>query len=128
MNARPSSHKLSRMAWTAAGGIALGLGVIGIVLPVLPTTPLLILAAFCFGKGSPRLRTWLMEHQTFGGPLRDWSEQGAIRPRHKFMACFTMGLVLTVSIVASLSPMIIMIQAIAMGGAALFILTRPNGD
>jgi uncharacterized protein len=120
--------RLRHLPWLALGWSAVALGFAGVVLPILPTTPFLILAAFAFSKSSPRLRQWLVEHNIFGGPIRDWEDKGAIRPRYKAMACTAMALVLLVSILSSLNGMVILIQIMAMGGAAAFILSRPNGD
>jgi len=120
--------RLRHLPWLILGWSAVALGFAGVVLPILPTTPFLILAAFAFSKSSPRLRQWLIEHEIFGGPIRDWANKGAIRPRYKIMACTAMALVLGVSLLSGLGGMIILIQLVAMGGAATFILSRPNGD
>ena len=120
--------RLKTLPWLILGWISVALGFIGVVLPVLPTTPFLILAAFAFGKSSPRLKQWLLDHPIFGGPIRDWETKGAVRPRHKAVACTAMALIFTVSLLSQLSPTILLIQALAMGGAATFILTRPSGD
>jgi len=61
------------------------LGVVGAFLPILPTTPFIILAAACFARSSPRLEAWLLSHRVFGPLLRDWRERGAI-PRHAKLA------------------------------------------
>lgn len=117
---------MTRLFYLAFGRIAVALGVLGVVLPLLPTTPFLILAAFAFGKSSPRLRQWLIDHATFGPPIRRWEEDGAIARPVKILACSMMAGVLLMSVVMGLKPMLIAIQAICMGGAALFILTRPD--
>lgn len=62
------------------------LGVIGAFLPILPTTPFMILAAGCFARSSPRLEAWLLSHPVFGPMLRDWRERGAIPQRAKMAA------------------------------------------
>lgn len=120
--------RLRHLPWLALGLISVGLGFAGVVLPILPTTPFLILAAFAFSKSSPRLRHWLVTHPVFGGPIRDWEDKGAIRPRYKILACTAMGLVLGISLLSGVDGLIVMIQVIALGGAAGFILSRPNGD
>ena len=119
---------LRRLPWIILGWTCVGLGFLGVVLPLLPTTPLLILAAFAFGKSSPGLKEWLLDHPVFGGPIRDWEADGAIRPRAKILACTAMALIFTISLLSGLGATILLIQALAMGGAATFILTRPNGD
>lgn len=80
-----------------AGFIALGclflfLGFIGALLPVMPTTIFLILAAWCFGRSSPRLEAWMLDHPRFGPVLRDWREHGAMPRRAKWLACTGMAI------------------------------------
>lgn len=77
---------MKRLAFACAGGVMLMLGIIGIVTPLLPTTIFLILAAWCFGKSSPRLEAWMLNHPRFGPSLRRWREEGAIPRRAKWMA------------------------------------------
>lgn len=60
-----------------------GLGALGAFLPVLPTTPFMIVAVACFTRSSVRLETWLLQHKRFGPLLRDWRVRGAIPPRAK---------------------------------------------
>jgi uncharacterized membrane protein YbaN (DUF454 family) len=65
------------------GVAALVLGVVGAFVPLLPTVPFLILAAFLFSKGSRRLEAWLVGHAALGPPIRAWRESGAISRRGK---------------------------------------------
>ena len=127
---RPSARRAVRAAarplWTALGLLALALGALGAVLPVLPTTPFVILAAFAFSRGSPRLRAWLVAHRLFGPAIRDWEARGAISRPAKRLACAVMALVLGGSALAGLPAPVLAVQAIAMTAAALFILTRPD--
>ncbi|MDO6589332.1 DUF454 domain-containing protein [Loktanella sp. D2R18] len=116
-----------RGLWLLLGWAALGLGAIGVVLPVLPTTPFVILAAFGFSKGSPRMHRYLEDHRIFGPIIADWRENGAIAPRYKAIAVVMMSAALTGSIIAGLRPQLILIQAICMIGAATYVLSRPNG-
>jgi len=75
-----------RGLYLAAGLAFVALGFVGIFLPVLPTTPFLILAAACFARSSRRLENWLLDHPRFGPLLRGWRQRGAIPRRAKMMA------------------------------------------
>ncbi len=69
---------MHRWLWLFAGGLSLLLGVIGIVVPLLPTTPFVLLAAACFSRGSERWERWLLAHRQFGPIVRDWREHRAV--------------------------------------------------
>ena len=68
------------------GLMSVALGIVGIVLPILPTVPFFILAAFCFARSSPKLEAMLLNHPTYGPPLRLWRERGAVSRRAKWAA------------------------------------------
>ena len=67
-----------RLLWVMAGLLSLAVGVIGIVVPVLPTTPFVLLAAFCFSRGSARFERWLLDHRLLGPIVLDWREHRAV--------------------------------------------------
>ena len=115
-----------RLFWTLAGGLALIVGILGIVLPLVPTTPLLLLAAFCFARASPRLEMWLIEHPRLGPPIRDWRAEGAISTRAKAFAVIAITATFLLSIALRLPPYVLLIQAVVLGAVTLFILTRPK--
>jgi uncharacterized membrane protein YbaN (DUF454 family) len=117
---------LAIWAWRLLGGTALGLAAIGVVLPLLPTTPLVILAAFCFAKSAPRLHAWLLRNPTFGPAIADWQARGAIAARHKAMAVGMMAAAFGAALAFGVPALALGIQAACMGGAALFVLTRPS--
>lgn len=72
--------------------LSLSLGIVGIVVPVLPTTPFLLLSAFCFEKSSEKFHAWLLENKVFGKYIRDYQEKKGISLRNKIIAIATMGL------------------------------------
>ena len=68
------------------------LGVIGVVVPGLPTTPFILLAAWAAARSSPRLHMWLLKHRLFGPMVRDWQHGGAVSRRAKWSATIAMGI------------------------------------
>lgn len=120
-------NRLVRLVWNIAGGIALALGMIGVVLPVLPTTPFVLLAAFCFSNGSPRMRRWLVNHAIFGPLIANWEAYGAIPRPVKRLSCCVMAAVFLISVVSGVGTTVLVIQAVCLGGAATYVLTRPDG-
>ncbi|MFC6632681.1 YbaN family protein [Microbulbifer taiwanensis] len=73
-----SRKSLQYFFWLPLAWISLGLAIAGVVLPLLPTTPFLLLSAWAAAKGSPRLALWLEEHPRFGPILEAWRTQGAV--------------------------------------------------
>ena len=116
-----------RTAWLGVGLTATGLGLLGAVLPLLPTTVFLIVAAYAFARSSPRLHRWLVEHPRFGRPILDWQRHGSIGRRAKTAAVVVMALTLAVSWLAGAGDTLLLVQAAVIACVAAFILTRPNG-
>ena len=116
---------MMRLAYLLAGWTALLIGAAGVLLPLLPTVPFVILAAFCFARGSPRLERWLVEHRRFGPHIAAWRTRGAISRAGKraALACFAISAALGLVLLAfpwSLLPLV----AAAAGGS--WIATRPE--
>lgn len=79
------------------GFVFLGLGIIGIVLPLLPTTPFLIVASMCFVKGSTKMNDWLLNHRLFGGYIKNYLEEKAIRKKDRIRTLILLWLTLIIS-------------------------------
>ena len=86
---RPSRF---RWAWWLLAWAALALGMVGIVLPGLPTVPFVLLSAYAAARGSARLHAWLLAHPRFGPVIRDWQAEGAVSRRAKWLATGMMAL------------------------------------
>ena len=82
----PSGSPLGRVLLRGAGLLLVGLAAVGVVVPGLPTTPLLLVAAACFARSSPRLYGWLLRNRVFGPLIREWRETRTVRPRAKVTA------------------------------------------
>ena len=83
-------HHARRWLWLLLAYVALGLGIVGVFLPGLPTTPFVLLAAACYAKASPRLHTWLLNHRLTGPMLRDWESDRSLTRRSKAIAVGSM--------------------------------------
>jgi uncharacterized protein len=81
-----------RVLWLLLAYVALGLGLVGVFVPGLPTTPFVLLAAFAAARGSRHLHAWLHAHRVFGPMIRDWEAGGTVARRAKWVATITMAL------------------------------------
>lgn len=115
-----------RYLWLSIGALSLVLGLVGSVLPLLPTTPFILLAAFCFANSSPRFHLWLVEHPAFGPPIRDWRLHGAISRGAKLAGTLAMAAAFLLSALFRLDAVILIIQALVMAGVLAFLWTRPT--
>lgn len=79
-----------RWAWWLLAYLSLGIGIVGIVVPGLPTTVFVLVAAYAAARGSDRLHAWLLAHPRFGPMIVDWQAHGAVSRRAKWAATWTM--------------------------------------
>ncbi len=109
------------------GGICLAIGFVGIVLPLLPTTPFVLLAAFCFSRGSVRCEQWLLAHPRFGPMVRGWQANRAVPLRAKQAATAMMALS---SVVAwwVLPPHLRWVPGLCCTGVAVWLWRLPSGS
>jgi len=76
-------RRMTRFLWVSGGTICVSIGIVGVFLPLLPTTPFLLLAAFFYSRGSERFRRWLLGNRWFGNYLRRYGEHRSMSRRHK---------------------------------------------
>lgn len=118
---------MRRTIYLICGFLALGLGAIGVFLPLLPTVPFMILAAFCFARSSPALEARLLNHRHFGPHIRRWRERGAISRRGKKAALVAFAFSALLALLLSPFPWsLVPLLAALIGGS--WIWTRPEGD
>ena len=115
-----------RIIYLVVGYLCTTLGVIGAFLPVLPTTPFLLVALWAFSKSSPRLKNWLYHHPRYGRTLQQWFEYGAISVRVKVIACTAMLCSVPVVYFISGSMIAVSVHGTIIFLTAIFILSRPS--
>lgn len=123
--ANKHTYSPTRLAWMGLGLLCVGLALIGVLLPLMPTTIFLIIAAFAFARSSPRLHSWLLQHRIFGPLLKDWQDHKAINRKAKLMSTLSILSVLVISFLLGVPRIIFIIQAICLGVIVVFIVTRP---
>ena len=114
-----------RTVYLAVGLVSLLLGGIGLFLPLLPTVPFVLLAAFCFARSSPRLESWLVEHRTFGPHIQAWRSSGAISRKGKRAAFLAFGASALIGLSLLQAPWSLIPLAAALIGGS-WIATRPE--
>ena len=121
-----TASKTLRPVYFVAGWVLTAIGIAGVVLPLLPGTVFLILAAACFARSSQRFETWLLTHPKLGPSVVAWRKSGAIPLRAKIIAISAMAISFGL-IVFSRAPVIAMwVSGLCLAGAALFVGTRPG--
>ena len=126
--------KIARGLWLIAGLICVGLGAVGMVLPILPTTPFLLAAAACFCKSSTRMYNWLLNNKWFGEYIRNYKEGRGLPIRTKITALTVLWVTISVSTVFFLNrllpahlilPMQLVMVAVAIG-VSIHIVRLPT--
>ena len=116
----------TRYIWLLAGLAAVTIGAVGVVLPLLPTTPFLLVAAFAFARSSERLDRWLREHRTFGPLINNWHRDGSIDRNTKRTALIVIVATPLVTWLLDAPAWVVACQVVVLSAAAVFIVTRPS--
>ena len=114
-----------RIVMVVIGLISLGLGLLGVVLPLLPTVPFILLAAFAFADSSESMHQWLLDHNLFGPMIENWRQYGSISRSAKITTAVSMIAILAISWWFDVPAWIIAVQAVILSGVLAYILSRP---
>jgi hypothetical protein len=115
----------ARYAYLIAGWFCVGLGVVGLVVPMVPGAVFLIAAAWCFSRASPRFEAWLVNHPWLGPPIRNWRDGGIIPTNVKIIAIAS--LIVSFTVLAFLAAPVFVLAGVGalFVGIAGYIVTRP---
>ena len=114
------------MLWRLLAICFAGLGLAGVILPVLPTVPFLILAAWAAGKGWPRLERWLLEHPQHGPIIRDWRQNGAVPRRAKWFATLMMSVSVGLLVLSGAALWLKVVVPTLILSVAIWLWRRPE--
>lgn len=119
--AKPLPRPIRWLLWLA-GTIALGLGLIGVVLPGLPTTPFVLLAAACYARASPRLHRRMCESAWIGPMLRDWEANRSLTRQVKTIALTSMAIMVAVSVWTLRAQPALQLLLLATGALGIWVV------
>lgn len=114
-----------RIVWAGCGMAFLAIGLVGIAVPLLPTTPFVLLAGFCFARGSGRLHAWLNGHPVLGPPLYQWKKHGAVSRSAKRASMIAMAAIPLLTLLFGLPLYVAGLQCAVLAFPAAFVCSRP---
>jgi uncharacterized membrane protein YbaN (DUF454 family) len=124
---RPTKRTLRRAMLIAGGSVCLGLGIVGVFLPLLPTTPFLLLAAACYVRSSRRIYDWLLNVRWLGSYVRSYRERRGVPLRVKTLAISLLWITIGYSVVSVVHLLLLRIILLAVAAAVtMHILSIPT--
>ena len=127
LESKRGSSSLKKAIFTVAGTISLGLGAVGMFLPILPTTPFLLLSAACYYKGSERMHRWLLNNKLFGSYIRNYKEGKGISQAGKAFTIFLLWTAISFSALFMVNNYIVQIVLFAIAIAVtIHIIALPT--
>jgi hypothetical protein len=121
--------RITKGLWLIAGLFFVGIGMVGVVVPGLPTTPFMILAAACFARSSQRFYRWVMTNRLFGSQVRRFREGKGISLRGKVFSVSTMTLFILFAVIFAIPAHLLWVKVLVLVTGAIgvtYILTRPT--
>ena len=126
MNVRAAFTAYKNGCYQLLGLLMVGLGIIGIALPVMPTTIFFILALACFTRSSPKLSAWLLNHPRYGQPLRFWQEHKVVPTRAKLLAGFGMAIGYAFLLQSAAPIWVMYLVAVIELSVLAYLINRPS--
>ncbi len=124
---RPESSVFKRSLYLVAGTIFLVIGCVGVVLPILPTTPFLLLSAACYYKSSERMHRWILNNRWFGNYIRNYKEGRGLPLKTKIFTLTLLWVVISYSALFVVSMFVIQVVLFAVAvGVSIHLITLPT--
>jgi len=112
--------------WRLAGGVSLIIGLIGMAIPILPTTPFILVAAYGFTRGSRKIYRWVVDPNSLGTGFAEWRRRGVIPPFGGLMIMVVMLIGLVLALVSGLETTSLIIELVGLLLVGAYLLTRPK--
>lgn len=126
MNLKETLIAYKNVGYQLFGLVLVGLGIIGMVLPVMPTTIFFILALACFTRSSPKLAAWLLNHPRYGATLNDWQEHKIVPIKAKWYAGIGMLFGFVILFMSSPAAWVLLVVAVIECSVMIYLLSRPS--
>jgi uncharacterized membrane protein YbaN (DUF454 family) len=121
------ANRLARPLYLLLGWISVALGIVGVIFPLFPTTPFLLVAVWAFSRSSPELAEKIRNHQRFGALIRNWQDAGVVPVKAKLIAVTMMGGMFIYVLLWSAAPgWLAGLFGTVLAAVAGFIVTRPS--
>lgn len=117
---------LTLVLWRALALVCVALGLLGVLLPGLPTVPFLLVAAWAGGRGWPALERWLLEHPRYGAGVRQWREKGAVPRRAKWASAVMMGCSALLMWALRVPALPLAVAVLTMAAVSVWLWRRPE--
>jgi len=124
----PSGSRFRRRCFIVAGFISIAMGLLGIVLPVLPTTPFMLLGAYCFARGSEKWHHWLLNHRVFGEYITAFRERRGLTLKQKRRIALTVTLMMAISALHGLGPIMTVVIALIWVMTLIVLFVSPTAS
>ena len=119
---------MKKLFYLGLGWISVGFAIAGLIMPILPTTPMLLVAIWAFGRSSPAMAEKIRTHRVFGPPIRNWQDNGAISLKAKILALFIMCLMGSwLWYFGNVPTWLAIVVTVILVGVAAYVSSRPNG-
>ncbi|OBX35938.1 inner membrane protein YbaN [Halomonas elongata] len=117
--------ELARVWWVALASLSFGIGLLGLFLPLLPTTEFMLAAVYCASRGSPRLEAWIRSRRYVGPLLESWETERAIPSRAKFAALGMIGASMVMIFLHLGEGWLRWVIVVLLGAVAAWLVSRP---
>lgn len=117
---------MPRAAWFCIGWLAMALAAVGVVLPIVPTVPFLLVAAWAFSRSSPRLRERIRQDRRYGAAVRAWQDRGAVSRIAKIWSVLAMAAGVGLALYLGVDRWVVAAQASICLLVAIYVTTRPT--